>query len=65
LDDHIKKTEMGWACSTYGGAKKETYRVLMGKPQGRRLLERPRHRWVDNNKINIREVGRGAWTGLV
>jgi hypothetical protein len=33
----------------------------MGKPEGRRPLERPRRRWVDNIKINLREIG---WDGM-
>jgi hypothetical protein len=33
------------------------YRVLVGRPEGRRLLERPRHRWEDNIKMDLREVG--------
>jgi len=33
------------------------YRVLVGKPEGRRLLGRPRRRWEDNIKMNLQEVG--------
>jgi hypothetical protein len=33
---------------------------LAGKPEGKRPLERPRRRWVDNNKIDLREIG---WDG--
>jgi len=42
------------------------YRVLVGKPEGRRPLGRPRHRWVDNIMMNLQEVGRGYmdWNGL-
>ena len=32
----------------------------MGKPEGKRPLERPRHRWEDNNKIDLQEVGCGS-----
>jgi len=39
-------------------------RVLVGKPEGRRPLGRPRHRWGDNIKIDFQEVGCGVWTGL-
>ena len=35
------------------------YRVLVGKPEGKRLLERPRHRWEDNIKMDLQEVGCG------
>jgi hypothetical protein len=43
------------------------YRVLVGKPEGRRPLGRPRRRWEDNIKRDLEEVGgcRGTgWTGL-
>jgi hypothetical protein len=39
---------MGRACSTNGGEKRNVYRTLMGKPEGKRPLGRPRHRWVDS-----------------
>jgi hypothetical protein len=39
------------------GAKKNAYRILVGNPEEKRPLGRPRHRWVDNNKIDIREMG--------
>jgi len=37
------------------------YRVLVGKPDGRRPLGRPRRRWKDNIRMDLREVG--VWTG--
>ena len=41
------------------------YRVLVGKPEGRRLLGRPRHRWVDNIRMDLQEVGCGlGWSGI-
>ena len=42
------------------------YRVLVGKPEGRRPLGRPRRRWVDNIRMDIQEVGCGymEWIGL-
>jgi hypothetical protein len=42
------------------------YRVLVGKPEGKRPLGRPRRRWKDNIKMDIREVGYGVmdWIGL-
>jgi hypothetical protein len=36
------------------------YRVLVGKPEGKKLLGRPRRRWEDSNKMDLQEVGRGA-----
>jgi hypothetical protein len=41
------------------------YRVLVGRPEGRRPLGRPRRRWEDNIKMDIQEVGWGAWIGLI
>jgi len=38
------------------GEKREVYRVLVGKPEGRRPLWRPRCRWVDNIRMNLQEV---------
>ena len=42
------------------------YRVLLGKPEGRRPLGRPRRRWVDNIRMDLQEVGCGYmdWIGL-
>jgi hypothetical protein len=42
------------------------YRILVGKPKGKRPLERPRHRWMDNIKIDLREIGRDGmdWINL-
>jgi hypothetical protein len=45
---------MGSTCSTYGGEERRgAYRALMGKPEGRRPLERPRHRWEANIKMDL------------
>ena len=43
------------------------YMVLLGKPEGRGPLGRPGHRWVDNNRMDLQEVGCGYmdWIGLV
>jgi hypothetical protein len=41
------------------GEKRNAYRLLVGKPEGRRPLERPRRRWVDNINMELREIGRG------
>jgi hypothetical protein len=37
------------------------YNILVGRPEGRRPLERPRHRWEDNIKMDLREIGFGDW----
>jgi len=39
------------------GEKSGLYRVLVGKPEGKRPLTRSRRRWEDNIKVNLREVG--------
>ena len=54
----IEKNEMGWACGAYGWGE-GVYRVLLGKPEGRRPLWRPRRRWVDNIRMDLQEVGCG------
>jgi hypothetical protein len=48
------------------GEERGEYRVLVGKPEGRRPLRRPRRRWVDNITMDIQEVGWGHedWIGL-
>ena len=56
--DQIEKNEMGGARSTYG-EKRGAYRVLVGIPERKRPLERPRLRWEDNIKMDLREVGWG------
>jgi hypothetical protein len=56
---------MGRACST-NGEKTNAYRILVGKREGNTLLGRPRHRWVDNIKMDLREIGWGSmdWIDL-
>ena len=41
------------------GEERGVYRVLLEKPEGRRPLGRPRHRWADNIKMDFQEVGCG------
>jgi hypothetical protein len=43
------------------GAKRNAYRILVGKPEGKRPLGRPRRRWVDNIKMDLREI----WIELI
>jgi hypothetical protein len=47
------------------GKGRGAYRILVGRPEGRRPLGRPRRRWEDNIKMDLQEVGWGAWTGLI
>jgi hypothetical protein len=42
------------------GEKTKAYRVLVGNPEGKRLLGRPRRRCEDNVKMDLREIGRGG-----
>jgi hypothetical protein len=51
---------MARACST-NGEKRNAYRIMLGKPEGRRPLGRPRLRRVDNIKMDLREIG---WDGM-
>jgi hypothetical protein len=48
------------------GEKRNTYRLLVGKPEGKRPLGRPRRKWVDNIRMNLGEVGWSDvdWIGL-
>jgi hypothetical protein len=50
---------MGGTCSTYGESRC-VYRVLVGKPEEKRKLGRPRCRYEDIVKINLQELGRGG-----
>jgi len=56
----IKSRRVRWvvivACF---GERRDAYRVLVGKPEGKRSLGRPWHRWEDNIKIGLQEVGWG------
>jgi hypothetical protein len=56
---------MGGVCSTYG-ERRGIYRVLVGKPEGKRLLGKPRLRWEDDIKMDFQKVGYGGmdWIDL-
>jgi hypothetical protein len=41
------------------GEKRNVYRLLVGKPEGKRPLGKPKHRWVDNNRMDVRGGGMG------
>jgi len=47
------------------GERKDVYRVLVVKPEAKRHLGRPRHRWDYNSNIYLQEVVWGTWTGLI
>jgi hypothetical protein len=46
------------------GEGRNVYRVLVGKPEGKRPLERRRRRWEDGIKMEFREIGWGVWSGF-
>jgi hypothetical protein len=50
---------MGEACSAYG-ERRDIYGILVGKPEGKRPLVRPRRRWEDNIKMDFQEVRCGC-----
>jgi hypothetical protein len=47
------------------GERRDADRVLVGKPEGKRQLGRPKHKLEDNIKMDFKEVGRGPLTGLI
>jgi hypothetical protein len=58
----IKSRRMRWAGHIARmGAKRNAYRVLVGKPKRKRPLGRPRRRWAHNVKMDFREIG---WGGM-
>jgi hypothetical protein len=58
----IKSRRMRWVGHVARmGWKRNAYRILVGKPKGKRPLGRPRYRWVDNIKMDLREI---EWGGM-
>jgi hypothetical protein len=55
----IEGDEMGRSCSTHG--EKTAYRILVGEPEGKRPPGRPRRRWEDNIRMDLRGIG---WGGM-
>jgi hypothetical protein len=54
----IKSRRMRWEGHVARiGEKRNVYRLLAGKPEGKRPLGRPRHRWTDNIKMDLSEIG--------
>jgi hypothetical protein len=47
---------VGWTCGTHGEGR-VIYRILVGRPEGKRPLGRPRRRWEVNIKMDLRETG--------
>jgi hypothetical protein len=57
-----KSSTMRWAGhAAQMGVKRNAYTILVEKPEGKRPLGRPRHRWVDNIKMDLKEIG---WGGM-
>jgi hypothetical protein len=54
----VKADEMGRGCSTIG--EKNEYRIVVGNPEGKRLLGIPRRRWVDKVKMDLKEIEWGS-----
>jgi hypothetical protein len=62
----IKSRRLRWAGHVARkGKRRGAYRALVGKPESSGPLGRPRRRWEYNIKVDIREVGWGALTGLI
>jgi hypothetical protein len=59
--DKIEKNKIGGGNSVCG-EERGVYRVLVGKPEGKRLLERPRRRWKDNIKMDLQKMRCEVWT---
>jgi hypothetical protein len=58
----IKSMRMRWAGHVARmGETRNAYTLLVGKPEGKRPIERPIRRWVDNIKMDLREIG---WGGM-
>ena len=56
--DQIENNKIDRACRTYG-ERRDACTVLMGKPEGKRPLGRPKRRWEGNIKMDLQEVGWG------
>jgi hypothetical protein len=54
---------VGETCGTHGRGG-NVYRVLMGRPEGKRPLGKPRRRWEDGIRLDLREIGWGGGGGL-
>jgi hypothetical protein len=61
----MKSKRMRWAGHVARmGEGRNVYRVLLGNLEGKRLLGRPRRRWEDGIKMDLREIGWGVWSGF-
>jgi hypothetical protein len=55
----MEEDEIGGTCSSHGEVR-NAYKILTGKPEGKRRLGRPRRRWEDNIKMDLREIVFGS-----
>jgi hypothetical protein len=46
------------------GEERKVYKILVGKPEGKRQLGRPRRRWEDGIRMDLRGIGLGMWIGF-
>jgi hypothetical protein len=53
--------EVGGTCGSHGG-ERNVQRVLVGKPEGKRPLGRPRRRWEDGIRMDLKEMAWGVWS---
>jgi hypothetical protein len=62
----IKLRRMRWAGHvTSIGEMRNVYKILIGKPEGKRPLRRPGRRWEDNIRTDLSELGGKVWTGCI
>jgi len=60
----IKSRRLRWVAHVARmGERRGVYSILVGKPEGKRPLGRPRRRWEDNIKMDLQEMGYRVWTG--
>jgi hypothetical protein len=62
----VKSRRMRWAgrVARMGEERNKVYKVLVGKPEGKRPLGTPRRRWEDGIRMDLREIGLGVWIGF-
>jgi hypothetical protein len=62
----VRSRRKRWAGqATYIGGRRDAHKMWMGRLEERRPFGRPRRRWEDAIKMDLQEVGWGAWTGLI
>jgi hypothetical protein len=65
INRQVKSRRMRWAGHVARtGEERKVYKVLVRKPEGKRPLGRPRRRWEDGIRMDLREIGLGVWIGF-